>query len=124
MSETDKLKSLHTAVPTYPPVPFGLLRRPRLMDSMPYEMQIIKTLVFRVFASSETTQGAAPVSYAPGCYIYPVSSPLVTKYEHYYGTERFQITYRMGFNETYLSVPTAIVSALVSGKHNSQLLHE
>ncbi|MCX6906857.1 MAG: hypothetical protein NTY01_02315 [Verrucomicrobia bacterium] len=124
MSETDKLKSLHAAVSTDPPVPIGLLRRPQRLDSIPYEMRIIKNLVFRVFASSQTTQGEARVSCAPYCFIYQVSSPLVTQYVHYYDEDRLQIRYRMGFTETYINMPKSLISPLVSGNHDNQLLHE
>ena len=124
MIETDKVKSHHAAVLTDPPVPCGLLRRPQLLDSMPHEMRIIKTLVFRVFASSEASQGEAHISYAPYCCSYQVSSPLVARYVHFYDEARLQIRYRMGFTETYVNMPKSIVSALVSGNHDSRVLYE
>jgi hypothetical protein len=83
-------------------VPIALLRKPQQLDSMPYEMQIIKALVFRVFASPEIAQGKPHGSYFSHCCIYQVSSPLVTQYVHYYDEDRLQVKYRMGFTDTYL----------------------
>lgn len=124
MSEPDKLNTPHASARTDSPVPIGLLRKPEVLDSMPYEMRIIKNLVYRYFSSSEITQAEAPASYFAHCCIYQVSSPLITQYVHYYDQDRLQVKYRMGFTETYLNIPTTMVSPLVSGNHNTPLLYE
>jgi hypothetical protein len=124
MSDTDIVKPSDAAVPTDSPVPIALLRKPQQLDSMPYEIQIIKALVFRVFASPEIAQGKPHGSYFSHCCIYQVSSPLVTQYVHYYDEDRLQVKYRMGFTDTYTNMPTSMVSPLMAGNHNTQLLHE
>jgi len=101
MSDADKLKSPHAAPPSDSPVPIGLLREPQQLDSMPYEMQIIKTLAFRFFAPPVINRGEPHASYFPHCCIYQVSSPLVTQYVHYYEKDRLQVKYRMGLTETW-----------------------
>src|SRR5262245_25899352 len=106
------------------PVPPGLLRIPQRFDTIPYEMRIIKTLVFRVFGSSEAKIGEGRISCALHCCTYPLSSPLVTQYVHYYDDDCLQIKYRIGLVETYVNLPQSTLSTLLSGNRDSQTLYE
>lgn len=106
------------------PVPSGLLRELHEPCAMPYEMRIIRSLVFRVFASPDAGTGYRRTSYAPGCCIYPMSGPLFTQCEHYCGESRVRIKYRMGFAESYANIPEEIVSGFVSSNHASEFFYD
>lgn len=119
------MNTQHDLIATGSLVPIGLLSKPQGFESMPYEMQIIKTLASSVFAPSAITQCETIASRSSTyCCTYRVVSPLVTQYVHYYDDERLLVRYRMGFTDTYVNMPTSMVSPLVSGNHNTELLLE
>lgn len=125
MSDTDKLKLQHNPVLTDSLVPIGLLRKPQGLEAMPYEMQIIKTLVLGKLASPAMPQSESRLTrFSTHCCTYQVASPLITHYVHYYDEDRLQVRYKMGFTDTYVNMPKSMVSPLVSGNHNTALLLE
>ncbi|MHB9026668.1 MAG: hypothetical protein ACYC7E_21260 [Armatimonadota bacterium] len=123
MNNTEIAKSPQAPILNDLPVPQGLLRKPERFDIIPYEMRIIKNLAFREFGPADANHIEGRISYVPGCYIYQMSHPLITQYRHYYGEDRFQVRYRIGITETYLNIPESIISILVSGDRDSQMMY-
>lgn len=105
-------------------VPPALIRPQPDIPELPYELRIVKAIALREFGSATTETSDCNVPSSLYCYKYAQSSKLVTRYAYYHQVEKLDVTYRMGFTDTYLNVPKDVVDVLTLGNEPHQVLFE